>query len=147
MRHTNYAPLFWLVDINSDLQNWIHWTWYCHNLGVNLSFFTKEPYLFLIYTREVGLDARATKTLGKRVSWRSVALIASVWVLCNYVMKHGMSPVEWFLDRRLATPAKIQGAHSYHITYPKICQRACHSLLKYQVFPLKRPILYSSIPP
>lgn len=48
--------------------------------------------------------------------------IALVCVLCDFVMKQGLSHVEWLSDTKLATLSKFQGAHSYHIGYPEICQ-------------------------
>lgn len=41
---------------------------------------------------------------GEMLSGRSGALIAHVWMLYDYMMNHGMSPVEWLLNRKLKPP-------------------------------------------
>lgn len=55
-----------------------------------------------------------------------------VLVLCSSMMTHGMSPVQCFSGRSLATPSKVLGLHYL----PKIWERTCCPLFKYQVIAL-----------
>lgn len=56
-------------------------------------------------------------------------LAIRIWLLCESMKKQVTLPVEWLPGRSLATLPKLQGADSYHISYPKLCQPACCPLL------------------
>lgn len=118
--------MFWLVDISSNIQNWVHYKWYCHmcsivatsNTGgygsIDLPSASQAGWTWLVGSAWQ-LVSRRWFDKKERVNRRSGVLIPHSTRLSAFGGIDGAGRVttcgttEWLSVRRLATSFELQG--------------------------------------